>query len=1080
MNDVMNELFNQYENSFTNNRDDLTSAFKDLVEGMKKSLGTNNMTNDGYFYKGNTPESREKRASYNDIIKDFKDEENLLKKQYALKRSHETELAALKAKYHTESATAEEKLSKKTVNDYKKMYESQRRDKQKYYTDLNKQEAQIYKNAVDSGNVLTNKQLKALDDINDKRKKFRTEEEKYSKQFTTQLRRSFKNIDWEKIITDSINFIIDTYIGNQIKAGLSKYANAYEQNFTAIAGNTGYANRKETHELITGIVSEVNSSSNLRKGLNFNTDVFPEIVNATKQGFLGDEAQEVALSNAIDKKIMPWLDTSSDTWINMKYQLSDDMLMSIKGQQMLLQETREGNRILQDGVASVLLDSMQPTLLNIDANTTNFEDLSGQAQGIYSYYRQFMSKQDAMKLTNQMIDTYQDPSKGLLNSNSAPVQKLMSLTALMGGDFSDINATYSNVASKAVGMNSIGIGAYSNAMGIMTGGWTRDDTTMRKSSDYAAMEEMITAFITSPEEAKKKYLSNLDNLDQYSTATQTYDNNIENIVTNIIKNTVNVSHLTDVLETGLNELSQIRKMLVGMAVTAIGSKIGSKLGGSESSLPSTGGDQAPTGSKYVMSNLSKGLIGGTSIIGGAAGAYVGIKDTWDNTKSITLMSLDNKEQAKNTKDYEAYKKSLEDRQSNIRGASIAGGVVGGAAGAAGGYLTGAAAGAAVGSIIPGLGTAAGAIVGGLIGVAGGYLGSKVGEAIGKGKNSFTNVLSDAAVESLNSLTILNKNWDDEVIERQNLVDSMQAASDYETKKRLLLDAGFDKNLVSMAKTSDALDELAQSALDASKDNSDLANASKGISVSLNNTAVSDVFGNLKNEFEDLSSEERQAKLSEVLSLTSMDSDKRESIQKDIDGSRGFANRTTMKNVENILARIQSASDNESVQSIAGNYDLRYDTLNTKYLNELNEAIINKDKEAAIKAITMLKSDKISGSEKSAWDIIKSNKTYKESLEDMDIDIAQYKLGSSFIPYDMIAQLHAGERVLTANQNKEYTQELNTGSGSILVNSIQDVVVAIQSQTKTIIDYLSTMSFNNGNGFKKLSMSPSLGNTKVLL
>lgn len=1098
MNDVMNELFNQYENSFTNNKSDLTNALKDLVDGMKKSLGTEKMTDDGYFYKGNTPESREKRTSYNDIIKDFRDEEDLLKKQYALKRSHETELAALKAKYHVASSTQEEQLAKKTLNDYKKLYEYQFDEKRNYYKQLDEEESKIYKDSLDSGKKLTVDQLEQLKIVNEKRKKYRDEEEREEKEknkrkqleadkFVNQLKDKVKNIDWKKLVTDAFNFGVDTYISNQIKAGLTKYASAYEQNFTAIAGNTGYGNRKETHELITEIVSEVNSSSNLRKGLNFNTDVFPEIVNATKQGFLGDEAQEVAISNAIDKKIMPWLDTSSDTWINMKYQLSDDMLMSIKGQQMLLQETREGNRILQDGIASVLLDSMQPTLLNIDANTTDFEDLLGQAQGVYSYYRQFMSKQDAMKVTNEIMDAYQDPSKALLNSSSTVTQKLMSLQSLNGGDIDDIAGMYSSVASKAIGMNSIGIGAYSNAMGITTGGWTRDDTTMRKSADYASLQEVINDFTFSPDEAKKKYLDGVDNLDQYSTATKTYDNNLENITTNAIKNAVNFPHLTDVMEQGLLQLKEIRKTLIAMGVTASTAFIQRKLLGGTSETGSNifgkfvnSGGQASTSGQHVMSGLSKGLIGKASIIGGATGAVVGIKDTWDNTKTITAMSLDNKEQAKNTKDYEAYKKSLKDRQFNVRGSSIAGGAIGAAAGAGGGYLAGAAAGAAAGSVVPGLGNVIGAIVGGLIGVAGGYLGAKAGEAIGEALNPFTNVLSDAAVESLNSLTILNKNWDDEVIERQNLVDSMQAASDYETKKRLLLDAGFDKNLVSMAKTSDALDKLGKSALGASKDNSALANAAEGLTVNLNNTAVGDVFGNLKDELENLSSKERQAKLSEVLALTNMDSDKRESIQKDIDKSRGFANRTTMKNVENILARIQGASDETSVRSIAGNYDLRYDTLNMKYFNELNEAILNQDKEAAIKAITMLKSDKISGSEKSAWDTIKSNKTYKESLENMDIDINQYKLGSSYIPYDMIAQLHTGERVLTANQNKEYTQELNAGSGSILVNSIQDVVVAIQSQTKTIIDYLSTVSFNNPDGFKKLSMSPSLGNTKILL
>lgn len=1103
MNDLTNTLLNKYADSFKIG-DSFNKIKDDIISGMKEALGTNKMTNDGYFYKGNNKESQQQRSTYNDIIKNFNEEENLLKKQFALKKSHEAELAALKAKYHITSSNQEEQLAKKTLNDYKKLYEYQFDEKRKYYKQLDEEESKIYKDSLDSGKKLTDNQLAQLKIINNKRKEYINEEEREEKEknrrkqleadkFFNQLKNRVKNIDWKKIITDALNFGIDTYLSNQLKAGLTKYASAYEQNFTTIAGNTGYANRQQTHELITGVVSEINSTDYLKKGLNFNTDVFPEIVNATKQGFLGDEAQEVAVSNAIDKKIMPWLDTSSDTWVNMRYELSDEMLQSIKGQQLLLQETREGNRILQDGVVSMLLDNMQPTLLNIDANTTDFGDLSEQAQGIYSYYRQFMSKQDAMKVTNQVIDAYQDPSKALLNSNSTPAEKMMAMVSNNGGGPNEIIQEYMMLASKAIGMNSIGIGAFAGAMGINTGGWTRDDSTMRKSADYLGYQEVLDIISGNDEDAKQKYLDTIGELSNYVTATQSYDNNLENAMTNAIKDSVNFPHLTDVMEQGLTQLKEIRKILIGMVVTAGASFIQRNFFGNSGETGSNifgkfykggqlmkGGGRAPAGGQYVMSGLSKGLIGGASIIGGTTGAVIGIKDTWDNTKAITTMSLDNKEQAKNTKDYEAYKKSLEDRQFNVRGSSIAGGVIGGVAGAGGGYLAGTAAGAAVGSIIPGLGTAVGAIVGGLIGVAGGYLGAKAGEAIGEAMNPFTNVLSDAAVESLDNLTILNQNWDNEVVERQNLVNSMKLASDEETKKRLLLDAGFDKNLVSMAKTSDALDNLAKSALSAAEDNSDLANAAEGLSVNLNNTAVSDVFGNLKDNFEKLSSKERQQKLSEVLSLTTMDSTKRESIQKDIDGSRGFANRTTMKNVEDILARIQSASDDKSVRSIAGNYDLSYDTLNMTYFNKLNDAIINKDKEAAIDAITMLKADKISGSDKSAWDTIKTNESYKKALENMDIDVKQYKLGSSYIPNDMLAILHAGERVLTANQNKEYTEELQTGNGSIIVNSIQDVVSAIQNQTKTIIDYLSTMNFNNSSGFKKMSMLPSMGNTKVTL
>ena len=75
---------------------------------------------------------------------------------------------------------------------------------------------------------------------------------------------------------------------------------------------------------------------------------------------------------------MPWLDTTSDTWTQLQYNISDNMLQSIKGQQIQLQATQEGNRILQNGVVSALLDDLAPTLQAIDANTVS-EDSMGSA-----------------------------------------------------------------------------------------------------------------------------------------------------------------------------------------------------------------------------------------------------------------------------------------------------------------------------------------------------------------------------------------------------------------------------------------------------------------------------------------------------------------------------------------------------------------------------------------------------------------------------------------------------------------------------------------------------------------------------
>ena len=97
-------------------------------------------------------------------------------------------------------------------------------------------------------------------------------------------------------------------------------------------------------------------------------------------------------------------------------------------------------------------------------------------------------------------------------------------------------------------------------------------------------------------------------------------------------------------------------------------------------------------------------------------------------------------------------------------------------------------------------------------------------------------------------------------------------------------------------------------------------------------------------------------------------------------------------------------------------------------------------------------------------------------------IQGYRLGSSYIPYDMIAKLHEGERVLTAEQNKKYNENNldSISSTGIIEAGVHDLIAAIQAQTKDIIDYLSSIG-NNTFSFDKsnINMLPQMGNTRVV-
>lgn len=1096
MGDLTNALLNQYSNSFPNNKS-FNDIKNSIIEGMKEVLGTNKMTSDGYFYKGNTKDSQEQRSAYNDIIKNFNDEENLIKKQYALKKSHEAELAALKAKYHITSSNQEEQLAKKILNDYKKLYEYQFDEKRKYYKQLDDEETKIYKNSLDKGEKLTKEQLKQLKTIEEKRKAI---QENWPSSMSDALKNAFsktwEEFDVKKKIGDALNYLSDTYFFNQLKSGFSNYNTAYEQNFTSIAGRTGYGNRSETHQLITDVISEVNSTNYLNKGLNFNKDVFPEIVNATKQGFLGDEAQEVAISNAIDKKIMPWLDTSSDTWINMRYELSDDMLQSIKGQQLLLQETREGNRILQDGVASVLLDSMQPTLLNIDANTTEFDDLLPQAQGIYSYYREFMDKQDAMKITKEVIDIYQNPGKALLNSSSSTSSKLMDITAVNGGDMFDIMKSKSNLYGLGIGASSLAKNAMANAFGLETGNWTRDDSTFKKANDYEALAERIEIFKGNDEDTKQKYLNTIGELSNYVTATQEYDNKLENAMTNAIKDSTTIAHFADIGERVLSNIIDIKRILIGNLVGELGNLFkNKKLSNTDNSfLKNLLGSQS--NESGLLGLLNKG---GSNLTGATAGStkatIMGGLGVAGITSGVALGAY-------------GISESIKDFKDGNTGTGVSNAIGGGLGLAGAGALT-------AGMLSVGAANAWNPLGWGLLIASGVTL---LGTAIYKGVSNVSGAaehVEEEYTERLKSIREQNRN---EKLAWNDISKQLDETSDLDEKRNLLINSGLLSQAdVNKARDMDAseLEKLTSAYIQATKDFSkDVDTNIQKYKKEDRETAEAQQLGmrNAINEKMDAGKiNENWLSASDAALYTLFeDLETRKKSGEEFDKhtkrtykelSRAYADgKLTKKELNAIIdegffndslekAKFSSDVMNNAYQNYIsiGGSEVENDTKD--WIKKNNYTLgIHHGADRTTEAITLAQKALDQTSKEGAEEYLKQAKAkgYKSS-EFSEIKNAAdkwgltgYKLGSSYIPNDMLAILHAGERVLTANQNKEYTEELQTGNGSIIVNSIQDVVSAIQNQTKTIIDYLSTMNFNNSSGFKKMSMLPSMGNTKVTL
>ena len=1094
--------------------DDILKALTDSYS----SVGTN-IDNDKQNINhavGQTVATR-RMKEYTEELKKIKEIRNAEANRY--KELYKAELNA--GKY---SQKVKADLLKQEISHYTSLY-NLNKQLHEQQTAVLEAERDVYKNINDSGKITLKNQfelysLKTKEQELEKQtaeykiKKFEETIDKVKKGFETVVSHLFKRLDE----LDNIR-VWDNWI-----KGITDLQSQYESNFTEISGRLGVSTGIDTHNLIGNVLTDVESNDIYMKGLNFNNEVFPQITDAVKRGFQGEKAEEIGLSTAIDKKIMPWLDTTSDTWTDLQYNLDDRLLNQLKGQQLQLQATQEGNRILQNGVASQITDSLAPTLLNIDANTTDVSALSGQAQAmVSSLMDNGYSKQDAIKMANQVIDAYQNPFKALTSGSTA--DKLYALGGLQGGDI----ASSLNFADKFLQTGANGnwatSAAYAN-LGFITNGQTR---TIDWILDHGKATEAANKYTGSDFEGT--YNDKVNNLTEYVTATQKNDNEKQN--ESVIKyfNNAFGNHKLDIDKMILEEIKSIKSWLITGLIAGLVTSLGNKaidkiIGklGSSSTLPNVGG-QSGVG-KNILQNiggkLGSGLLpnasslpgaktlgfmssGTGAILGTTAGVAAGGYLVKEGIQGIT--ESNNVLNDKTSNDIE-----LKNAESGKR-LSI-GATVGGAAGAAG-IL-------ALGASNP-IGWVALALGGLAIGV------KKYKDHLAELDDASAQVAANFD-ESRKSIENERKCREDQIFAIKENLESYKTTDE---KLEYLRKSGLEPNIDKTRDVNEQLDEYLNNLIHINDKDADTAeNMLSDIEADLKNATnenIDDVkaallenynaktiANDLKLDYNNLSDDDKK-KIWNVqksaLKKTGAYSD--EDLQglyyhwangpAGYDELKGFLDKGAIQG-DNI-GSFEDAYEKGNVNVGGINYLMQQAGAKNKdndedlRLVDYNEISANlkpyAEKIAALKRwkdddkqsidyneekYNQYKEDILNLPEKykSSLTLMFKSINEKDAMSDWPNSLKGFKVGSSYIPYDMIAQLHAGERVLTANQNKEYTQELQTGNGSIIVNSIQDVVSAIQNQTKTIIDYLSTMNFNNSSGFKKLSMLPSMGNTKVTL
>lgn len=389
------------------------------------------------------------------------------------------------------------------------------------------------------------------------------------------------DVNWKSVgltigqaIVTSLSHAFSTYVTKPIQSAMTDMSSAYESNFTDIAGRMGY-DRKETYAIMKSAVSELNKSS-YKRAINANKELIPELRSLSARGWKGSEAVSMAITNTVDRKIMPWLDNSSAAWDNIRYTLDDNTVKTLKSQQLLLQESRAGNKLLQSGVVNQLLTDISPVLSNIDYNTVDKSKMNADLLTKMEAFRaQGYTEDQAYKQAQKALDIYRNPTN-YINSDKA-VDVLKASETIKGGDISSqakVDQYFSKIAG---GLSIVGAGFYGKGVGLETGqGGSRpeDFKQLARAIENEISKEGLTDFSKA---SPGLYESIAEKAAQKVTATQAYDNGIQNDATGLAYFVNRIPHGVDTLDNISKTVGLIFKALIGKVIGDQAIKAGAKL-----------------------------------------------------------------------------------------------------------------------------------------------------------------------------------------------------------------------------------------------------------------------------------------------------------------------------------------------------------------------------------------------------------------------------------------------------------------------------------------------------------------------
>ena len=560
-------------------------------------------------------------------------------------------------------------------------------------------------------------------------------------------------------IKDDVKDIGKTLL-NFAKPYWEKAKGSFEENYTKVAGLTS------PEEAGTGGFLGINTGTDLfnelldstvekygSEAFSYSGEMIPAFTTALERGFKGPEAILKAQQDMVASKVLPWLDTQSDAWINMSFNMDKNSLDQVKNQQLLLKQSETGNRILQEGIANELTKDFAPMLTNIDTNLGIYT--AKETMGEYYNYMQGLidqgvNPQSAYAAVKDIMKAQQNPFEAVTSGNVSQI--------LLGSQFGTgatvkeafeygLGPLLQQEASAMRAGDQFGTGAMIRAFGtdaFTENGWIQ--TVGKYSQGFGTSEYSKMVGDNSTSELQKQ----VDNISNYNTEDKKIQNAIENNVADISQAFKNAP--TESISQIVGTLKEILTAVVSMALLrgAFGVGGGGGVGGTGAGLMNMGligalrSGTAGKGAAGVLGRFGSGVAGnGTVGVAGKIGAGLGKGGiTAGGLSSATAVAAGLAGIGiGGYMGYQDAKSAIDDRKKwgvNSKTAAGIGGFFGGGEGGVSNSLSNAAKfgliGAGIGSFIPVVGTVAGgaigAGIGGLLGLAGGDNLSQMNQSIG--------------------------------------------------------------------------------------------------------------------------------------------------------------------------------------------------------------------------------------------------------------------------------------------------------------------------------------------------------------